>query len=353
MLISIPYKSLPLLFKHKGMEKVMPFIHTNPGFSIRHLRDQVGLGRKLSQSILKTLLWTEHIEKQGRRYFPTEKINAEYLIVNLRDVRTDALFKWSGARSILLTLYEKRTAKVYELSVFLGIPYRTIKRTLHYLRRAGIVSDLHINKDVIMQPRDPLELVPRKEHRTLLQDYISMIKEKGLDNLPIILFGDASYGMPTLTIDLLVLLKGFMKPEEQERIMEGFVLASKNITSSYGVALEVIFALEEVWLAHKLDFTSKRNEILTRALRGICLRGRTPKKEDYFELHQLANPAPPTKIKEWIVRGYVQEANGRYVYTDKAIERFREKAPTNVVEVLVPILDRKVRFITVGKPRVR
>ena len=352
MLISVPHKSLPLLFKYKGIERAILFIYANPGFSAKQLREEVKLGRKTSRSILKKLLWTEHIEKRGRRYFPTEKITAESMIVNLRDVRIDSLFRWSGVRSVLLAL-DQGKVKISELSALQGIPYRTIKRTLHYLRRAGIVSNLHINRNVMVQPKDPLDLVPRREYRELLRDYISIIEEKGLGNLPIILFGDASYGIPALNVELLVLIKGYMTPEEQERIMEGFVLASKNITSTYGIAVEAIFALEEVWLAHKLDFAYIRNETLIRSLKGICLRGRAPEKEDYFELHQRANPVPPTKIKEWIVKGYVREVNGRYIYAEKAIQRFREKAPTNVVEALVPILDRKIRFITVGKPRTK
>jgi len=302
--------------------------------------------------VVRDLLWTEHLERRGRRLFPSERIGSDSIIINLRDVRTSTLFRWNKTREILLKLCSDN-AKLRDISVNLQISYRMVQWILRNLRQADIVSDLHVNTNIIVKPKDPLELVPRKEHRFLLRNYTSMLETFGLGNAPLILYGDASWGKPTFTLELLALIKGYMEAEDQERLMRNYVIAAKNLTSNYGAGMKISFALEEVWLAQRLGFASTENLLLSSAMEGICLCGKLPTREDYFELHQLVNPAPPTKIREWIAKGYVQEVDGRYVYTDKAIERFRETAPTNVVEVLVPILDRKVRFITVGKPRAR
>jgi len=340
-----------MILKHKGIGRALSYISSCTQFTMKQLVDEAGLSRKIAKSIVKDMLWTEHLERKGRKIFSTNRILSESILLNLRDVRVDVLFRWRGTREVLMKI--GNGINLRELSVYLKIPYATLRWIIYRLREADVVSGFNINDELIWVPDNPLEIVPRKTHRKILQNFLSMIRKFNMMDIPIIFYGDASWGKDVLSLELLALIKGYLKEEEQMRIMENFIIAAKNVTSSFGAVVDVSFALEEVWLAQNLGFVFKENPLLKMAENGICLCGRLPTKEDYFEMHERVNPCPPDKLAEWIAKGYVRRVGCRYVYTDKAIERFKQVAPTYIDEVLLPIFDRKVRFITVGKPRAR
>lgn len=351
MLISVPFRSANMILKHKDVGRALSYISSHRRFTMKRLSDETGLSKKIVKSIVKDMVWTEHLEREGRKFFSTNKILPESIVLNLRDVRIDILFKWRKTREILMKI--GNGINLRELCVYLKIPYSTLRWIIYRLREADIVSGSSINKELIYVPENPLEFVPRKTHRNLLRNFLSMIQKFNMTEIPIILYGDASMGKDVLSLELLALIKGCLEEEEQIRIMENFVIAAKNVTSSFGAGVDVSFAMEEVWLAQKLGFAAEENLLVKRAEDGICLCGRLPTKEDYFEMHERINPSPPDKLAEWIAKGYVQRIDDRYVYTDKAIERFKQVAPTYIDEVLLPIFDRKIHFIAVGKPRTK
>lgn len=351
MLISVPFRSADMILKHKDIGRALSYISSHRQFTLKHLADEAGLSRKVAKSIVRDMLWTEHLEREGQKISATNKILSESITLNLRDIRTDALFKWRKTREILMKI--SGCLNLRELSVYLKIRYPTLRWILYRLREAGMVLGFSINNDLILTPENPLEYVPRKTHRNLLGNFLSMIKKFKMNNIPVILYGDASWGKDVLVLELLALIEGCLEEEEQVKTMENFVIAAKNLTSSFGAKVELSFAMKEVWLAHKLGFAAEENSTLKRTEDGICICGRLPTKEDYFEMHERVNPSPPDKLAEWIKKGYVQKIDGRYVYTEKAIERFKQVAPTYIDEVLLPIFDRKIRFIAVGKPRAK
>lgn len=155
-----------------------------------------------------------------------------------------------------------------------------------------------------------------------------------------------------LSLDLLVLVKGSTlgKSAELESLMEKFVIASGSIRGLYGFSVNTMFALQEAWLAQKLGIVEAEHPDLREAFEGICVRGQLPREEDYFQLHDEASPSPPDKIVEWLRKGYIAEANGGCVYTEKAIRRFKEIARSNIIETTVVVLGTKVQLITIGRP---
>jgi hypothetical protein len=349
MLLRITSESARCVLKHDGMDKVISYVSSHPVFRSSELASAVKIGKKCTHEILRSLLSTEHLEKQGRAYRSVSRIHNNYMTINLRDVRSDALFKWKGTRQILYELCVERStlAKASEKA---GISYRMAQWIARKLRGAGILLELEVNPCFLEQPQDPFELIPRRADRTVLRELADMVESRGLTEHALIFFGDASFGFPSPVLNLMVLMRGDMEEDKQEHLMQSYVAAASNVTLSYGRLVEVSFAIEEAWLAQKLGITSTVSSLLCDSYAGICLSGRLPLEEDYFELLRSVNPPPQSRIREWLDKGYLTQVNGKLAYTSKALQKFRQEAPTNLMEVVMPILEKKVRFIIVGKP---
>jgi len=330
------------------MDKAISYISSHPIFRPSEIASEIGASKKRTYALLGSLLFTEHLEKQGRLYRSTCRIRSNHIIINLRDTRSDALFKWRGARQILYELWAQRStlAEVFERT---GISYRTGHWIARKFRDAGILLGFEVNPALLEQPKNPFELIPRRVHREVLHELAEIIEPQPLMEHALIFFGDASFGFLSPALDLMVLMRT-SEWDEQERLMESYVAATSSITASYGIPIEISFANEEAWLAHKLGITSTVSPLLRESYAGICLRGRLPLEEDYFELLQSVKPPPPSKIREWLEKGYLTEIGGKLAYTEKALQKFRDKAPTNLMEVTLLVLNKKVRFIMVGKP---
>jgi len=353
MMVKIPFNSVDALFRLRKASEGLTVIATLRSFTLKRLREEAEMSRRVSESLVRTLLYTEHLERRGKKFFATDLVGADFTILNLHDARCDKLFRHKPTRSLLLALCRCEEGGPCGLSARLGVPYRSLERALKLLRDVGIVSDIHLNENTLVHPTDAISFVPRKAHRIVLQDFVYMIVSRKL-SYPLILFGPASDGEDTLKLDIMTLLRGYMRSDDIVDAMKAVVSAATNITSTHGVTLETWFALEEVWLAQKLGFAKNPNPTLARALEGICIYGKTPEKHDYFEIHQTADPAPPTKLAEWVSKGYVEKVGERYVYTDKAFQAFKSRAPTNIIEASIPILGKEVKFLTVGpKPAPR
>lgn len=346
MLVSIPFTA-DKLFRRRDIRKTLSFIASKRTFSLQQLVSGAALTEKSARSILKDLVWTEHLERRGRTFAATDKIGDAMLIVNLRDIRADRLFRYKATRQLLLEMC-RGEPNLKDLSLRLGASYRMVKMTLQKLRQVEIACGKRVREEFVVQPKDPLELVPRRSTRLILQNLVSIIKRQMLPEHTSILYGRASWGELDPTLKILVLFNGCLEAQEQEKLMQGFVLAAGSLTSTFGQSVDLTFTLKEVWIAQKLGIAKPESLLIEETYDGICFDGEEPQLSDYFSLHQLATPAPPAKIAEWLEKGYIAEANGRYVYTEKAIETFRKKSPTHIVELHLSILGKGVLFITVG-----
>jgi len=349
MLLRITSELARRVLRHDWMDKAISFISSRPIFRSNEIASEIGASKKSMHALLGSLLFTEHLEKQGRLYRSTCRIHSNHIIINLRDVRSDVLFKWKGARRILYELWAQRStlAEVFERT---GTSCRTGYWIVRKLRDAGILLGFEVNPALLEQPKNPFELIPRRAHREVLYELAEIVESQPLMEHALIFFGDASFGLLSPGLNLMVLMRGSAEWDEQERLMQSYVAAASNITLSYGIPIEISFANEEAWLAQKLSITSTVSPLLHESYGGICLRGRLPLEEDYFKMLQSVNPPPPSKIREWLERGYLAQINGKLAYTEKALQKFRDKAPTNLMEVTLPIINKKVRFIMVGKP---
>lgn len=348
MLLSIPFELCSSLFKYGGAEKILSFIDVQRSFTLKQLIESTRLSRNSTRPFLQALLSTEHIQKRGRVYVATDKIRGGSIEINLRDVESDALFRWKGTRQIILYAGKLPSTEVSRVA---GISYRMTKWITRKLSLMGVLSGHQVNRSFLKAYSSPLEIVPRSAHRFVLENIVSTIKEKGLVKHALVFYGDASWGKNVPTLPLLVLFRGSIASTEQRQLMESYVAVAGTATATYGTMIDVSFALEEAWLAHQLGITATVHPTLLEASNGLFIYGEQPRKEDYFELLHSINPPLPSRLIEMLKKGYIVQDGDRYVFTQKAIKTFQEKAPTYLLEVVFPILDRKVKLVMIGKPR--
>lgn len=347
MLLKLPLSTSAEALKAKNATAVLSLMASGRKFRSRELASMTGVSRKGIRKLLRTLLQAGVIEKVGRAYQCTPALSGSGIIVNLRDVRTRLLFKPKLLYDLLLSLHFTDDP-LLKIASELRISYRTAKRLLRRLRTLGLVEGFEVNPALILQPADPLELIPRDEHRLAVKEFLQLAPEA--PDCALIFFGDASFGLKTSTLNFLILFPATIRPEELTSMMERYVIAASSITEAHGLSIDLTFAVKDVWLEQKLGMLLVDNALLKQAQRGICLRGKLPDKDDYFELHRLARPVSPTRLAELLAKGYVKQEGARYVYTEKALRTMRAKAPTLIEETQVPILGKNVRLLKAERP---
>lgn len=127
-------------------------------------------------------------------------------------------------------------------------------------------------------------------------------------------------------------------------MMERYVIAAGSITETHGFSIDLTFAVRDVWLEQKMGMVLGENTLMKQALCGICLGGKLPNEDDYFELHSSARPVPSTKLMELLAKGYLKQKGTRYIYTKRALQAMRTKAPTRIREIQVLILGKTSGF---------
>lgn len=346
MLIALTPSLLNEICKHKGMDKAVAFFSAFDVFTLKKFMEETGLTRGVAQLILKDLVWTEHLEKKGRKYYCGEKLKDGNIIINVRDIRSEVLFKRKGMRDLLYWLGRGRK-QLSDIAIEAGASISTVKRSLRELRKSRIVSGFMIDPKVLWVSPDPLDIVPRREHALILRNFISLAESQGSIDCPLIFFGDASWGKSSLTLKVMALFKIGPGIDGHVEVMERLVLASKTITSTYGVSIDLTFSATEAWLTQKLKMTTTKNFTLNEAFEGICIHGVLPKEEEYFELLRQTVPFPREKIESWLAKRYISVAKNKYTLTEKGVKMLRQRAPSKLIEGHIPIFDREIPFISI------
>ena len=346
MIVKLPLASCVEILKAKS--EVLSFIASRSEFTVNEVVAATHAGKKGVRRLVKRLVKAGCVEKDGKAYRWVIPVQDGNFIVNLRDYKTEALFRNRKMRDVLLSLFFGETS-VMKMALDVGSSYRQTKRMLQSLRRIGLIKGLELNPQLIFEPENPLDLIPRHEHRTMVKEFLDLVSSKAPD-IPLIFFGDASWGRPTTKLEFMLLVHAVAPPEEINNVIQQHVLAARGLESSHNCRVELAVAWTTVWLEQKLGMTLTENPLMKEATRGICLRGKVPGKDDYFQLHFMEQPLPESRLKELLKKQYLAYNGFRYVYTDKAIRTMRRKAPTLIKEARIPVLDRSITLLTIEKP---
>lgn len=346
MLIDIPFNTPRKLFRYGATPQILKDLSGEPS-TVNSLARKSGLSWGCVRSVLRALEKAEYVVKRGRMYVATDLVDKNSFTLNLRDTLADDIFAWKGTRQFLYQLYTKPGSPLTKLSEALGLPYRTVKAIAGLLEEVGLTQDGAIKPELIKRPVDPLRLVPRKAHREALQYFLSAIKVRCPDfNNPIVLFGEASWGKPCLQLDLATILE-VAEPSMMHYIAEKLVQASEDLTLSFGITPNLNMMTRYTWIQLKLDVVSCNDLSLRSIVEGICVHGRLPCDEEFFELGQKLSPMPEQKLRELLGRGLVKEVGGgKYAFTEKAIKRLKVlKNKSKIAETSVQIGNKQIRII--------
>jgi hypothetical protein len=197
------------------------------------------------------------------------------------------------------------------------------------LERVGLLSCGEIPKELLYEPQDPTLLIPRRAHREATRRMLETLRvHYDVSLIPaIVLFGKASWGESTYTLNIAVLLDimAHQPPhfESFAQLFESVTVACGNNTSQLGALFNIFFTAKEVWLYQQLDLLMPASHKIAAALSGICIHGNLPSIDDLFEMSRRVLPSTEQWIAEKLAKGYLKPiCDNKYSYTDKAIQRF-------------------------------
>jgi len=345
MLLALPIRTIDEVFKRKNARKMLQTLAEERVVSASFLASKAGVSVKAAWSFLKDLEKTGHVERNGD-FKATDRIEEDYIVVNLRDALSEHLFKSRYAPLFLRSLIIMEGLPIRMVSESVQIPYRTAKRILSWLKNAGIILERGVRNDLIRRAVDPTDLIPRKEHRQAIRHFLHVMDlEYPHFTEPIVLFGDASWGRSTVSLDILAMSRLAIPYERHLLFSKRLVSAASNVSYQFGAIINLTFSLEDVWIAQKLGFVANPHPIISMAFDGICIHGNLPEKDDYYELMSQALRYSEERIHKLQEKGYITEKNGKYVYTEKAFESWRKREKSRLFEKELQIEGKTIRLI--------
>jgi DNA-binding transcriptional ArsR family regulator len=313
-----------------------------------------GFSRKSAWQTITCLRKAEFVARSGwGKYRPNKfVIRGGEILLNPYDGMLELIFRSRPLRRILKAKMAEPSMGVGEISSMLGISTRTVLRAARDLQKAGILSE-DGQLQSVYEPKSQIERLPRSLHREAISHFLKCLEAYGSSGIPsaIIVFGPAAEGLPLQPIGVACLTSLVQRADEHSRLAFALALAKENVEGNFKLNINPIIVVENAYLAARLGILAEPNALLKYVAEGICVYGKTPNRDDYFEILNKIAPLTVEDLKEKVEKGYVVHTGGRYVFTEKAIETFRKRAPTHISETYIPIdKERKIDFITVGKP---
>ncbi|MEM0235876.1 hypothetical protein [Thermofilum sp.] len=330
------------IFKRKNMARVLELLSKRKAVSINDLIG-IGLSKKGAWLILRDLSAAEYLERSNGAYKVSERVLDDAILLNPRDESAAALLKRRCMGAVLFWLMMGKGPSW--IARELSIPLVTVKKALRDLREAGIVVGTKIKDEVLYEPADPVELIPRKVHREIARELIRDLE--GAHRIAaLVLFGDASFGRLTPSLDVLCLTNA-VSAEEAAEVARMCASAARDALSTHAVQVNFYIAPVESWVALKHGFAIG-SDAMNRALSGIIFYGREPTLSDYttrmFELTSSKG-----RMLELTMKGLIKKGAGGVMLTEKAIKIFR-KEPARLTESKINIGEKDIVLISIKMP---
>lgn len=345
MFLKVSPEIASVLLKHEGINQVLKLVADRRLVSLKEVCNELNLGVKTAWLVLHGLHKTGHLTRRGRLFEATTMLREGAVLLNLRDSESDFLYKNKGIRPVAFYFLHE-TTKMADVARVTGIPYPTIIRGVRVLEKAGVLCDGKIPQHFLYTPPDPLEYIPRDATRAAVEYFIHSLQTFRSEPIPVIFYGDASWGRPSSTLNFMVLLKPAEGAQAMFQAMCDALKAAENVTAHYGVNVELTATTEDAWLMHQLKIAIITHPILQEATFGIRI-GTLPQKEEFFSLMQLTHPWPAEKIKIAVERGRLAKVGDKYAFTQKGIDFMRKGSPP-LIEVPFPLGEKQIRLITIS-----
>lgn len=352
MYVRLPLETANLLLKHKNVAGMLRYIADGGRVTVKSVAEHAGVTRDVAREALGCLLRAELISKSGRYFLTTDKLTRDHVLINVRDIEVDALFRWRVTRKILYALSLKKDFRIRELAAASGYSYITVRKALSALRKAGVVVADSLNRELVYLPEDPIENIPRQYHRKAVRHFLVALKTYYPElSEPVVVFGEASQGWPSQEINVAILTRVAAPPERLAYLTDKLVLASSNATSQTGFSINLTITTEDACLSRLLNLTEP-NKTIEDILEGICVHGKMPTPEDYFDLAQQAYPLSEEKIQLLLKKKYIAMKDGRYVHTEAGFRFLRRKKPSHFIDETLTLNGKTVHVIILAPPNV-
>jgi hypothetical protein len=351
VLLAVPYEATSSLFKYKNSGLMLRELSRHGKITASDLAGKALVGVKTAWSLLRSLQRVECVARDGGFFRATGALQEDSIVINLRDSFYDDIFRYAITRRVLLYLATKKHKSFAEMARDLQTPYVTCIAVVNLLRRSGLVTNHGLREGLLREASSPLQLIPRSIHRSAIEHFLQALETyySGFEE-PIILFGDASWGKPSLSIEIMGLSELSAPPEKFYVFTRALANAASVVTSAFGASIELSVSTRDAWLAQKLKIVRNPHPTLAKAFEGICIHGSLPTLANLYELMNRTRPIEKEKLEEWLQKGYVErEREGRYVFTEKALTQLQKK-PSETFEDEIRVEGKKISLIGVKPP---
>ncbi|MEM2045761.1 MAG: hypothetical protein QXO20_06240 [Candidatus Bathyarchaeia archaeon] len=312
----------------------------------------LGFSRKSAWQTIKALKASEFIvpHKWGRYKANEFLVRNEKILLNPNDAMLELILKSKYVRRVLKAALRYAPWDVKGLASLTGASLRSVLRAIDALKSCRIMGE-EGSLQFIYKPERGVELLPRSFHREVMEHFLKCLENYGSLGFTsaVVVFGSAADGLLLQPIRVACMVSLTQKPQEYLQLAFTLNIAKDNVKSSFNVDIDPAIVVENAYLAAKLDILASPNPLLTQITQGLCIFGRTPEKEEYFDILNKIAPLTEGEVKEKLEKGYIKAEHGHYIFTDKALNAIRSRAPTNINETYIPVNGGKqMKFITVG-----
>jgi len=277
------------------------------------------------------------------------------IVLNLRDSKIDRLLNSKHMRPVLNALASDKPVKLRELAATLECNPGTVKHVLDKLQKFGLIAGGQLVKEAIYSPQDPVDEIPRLEHRNAVSYFLSFIRKEG--NLDaVIVYGDSATGRLTRNIEALLVSKLIVPvPSGQEPDIDLVTVAARaaldtaSVHQPFKLELALIECFEwQSYLQISKPFISPR---LYRAIQGITVYGESqPSPTKLFDQWTKISPMRENELSKAIERGVFIRTPSGFEATKDFVDVL-SKVSTRASEDMITINVDKARSVPI--PRIR
>jgi predicted transcriptional regulator len=342
MFIKLPFSSAEVLLKNARALRAAVSMAV---FDTASLATRAGVPKSSARLLIKNLKGCELVRKvKGGYTFDGGKVD-DGILLNIRDEMLNPLFRRKVTRELLLHLV-KGQHNLKRMAEDIGVARMTLVRVLKDLRTAGLVEGRDVAANMLYEPSDRTELIPRSIHRKAVRYFIGCLETRSPCACSAVLYGEATHGAWSAPLKLAVLVR-FSSPETAATVIKAATTALDETVSEYEVPASLSLVTEDAWFAQKFNLVETPHLLLLELLNGIFVYGEPPRDEEYFELVRQSYHIPQEKLESMLRKGHIRPYRSGYSFTEKGIKAWRKK-PINIIEFQYPCNGKKVPIISVG-----
>jgi predicted transcriptional regulator len=346
-MIAIDLDRQARLFRRKYIPAIITVLHGKNTITTREVQSKTGASYAEVWKCLNALSKADIVYRTGKTFTPNQQYlrSPKQIVLNPFDARVSCLFRSKVLQVILSALFTQGRLEFETLMEFAGSDDMTLRRALAILIDSGLVvraGDMYsLDALRIVPVADRIQYVPQAKLRTAVEAFLKYLKPTA-DMASIIVYGKASRGLGTRTVDLFLVVEDVSNVETLRGLVNTLGSIRNRVEEEYDVTLDIAMCSVLDWCNHILGYVHPPSISIMRARWGIVVSGDLIRPDGERYLRALSRGLTETEFQIWINKGYVERRADSWQLTHLGFRALAQKPPTKITEEDV----RGIRIIT-------